>query len=284
MPIAFSGGIDSGLLAALIKPKFAINVELPGGKKYNESGQARKVARHLGITLHVVKLNEAEFEEKLAKAVKIIGKPIPHFSIFPLYEMYRTLREVFNIDDLVLADGPDESMCGYARQLIMAYLYRIYTMEAFVNYTPIIDKILPFVDIYYDLIKKEKPEVDFVSLNDIVRWLCAIDMELMRPDMEEMSDKLANHFGIKNNRPYEEKEVDEFMFNLPPELKIHNVEYGKYALRLIAEKYLPKEVAWRKQKVGGPVYPVNLKMGWDKTEGEFGKGEYLRWQKNLLQS
>ena len=26
MPIALSGGIDSGLLAALIKPKFAINV------------------------------------------------------------------------------------------------------------------------------------------------------------------------------------------------------------------------------------------------------------------
>ena len=35
-PVALSGGIDSGLLAALIKPKFVISVELPGDEKYNE--------------------------------------------------------------------------------------------------------------------------------------------------------------------------------------------------------------------------------------------------------
>src|SRR4030042_3675234 len=282
MPIAISGGIDSGLLAALIKPKFAINVELPGGDKYNESEYARIVARHLGITLHVVKLDNSKFDEVIEKAVRIIGKPVSHFNIFPLFEMYQVLRDIFKEEDLVLGDGPDESMCGYTRHLIMNYLFDIYNFEAFEHYRPVIDELIEPTK-YYKMIGHDVPNTGFVSLNDLTSWMCEIDMKLKRPEMDTMSNKLAKHFGIKNHRPYQDnKEVDEFMFNFPPELKIHKVEYGKYALRLIAEKYLPKEIVWRKQKVGGPVYPVNKVKGWDKTEGEFGKRKWLKWQKQIL--
>lgn len=289
-PIALSGGIDSGLLAALIKPKFAINVELPGGEKYNESHYARVVARHLGITLHVVKLEPREFEVKVKKAIKIIGKPVPHFNHFPLYEMYQVLRDIFKVEDLVLADGPDESMCGYTRHLIMNYLYKIFDFEAFSRYHSLINKILfsPW-RVYAGIVGKEDKDVEVVlaERDEYDPWyltelMCKVDMKLKRPEVAMMSNKLAKHFNIKIHRPYLEKAVDEFMFNLPPKMKIHKVEYGKYALRLIAEKYLPKEIAWRKHKVGGPVYPVNLEMGWDKTEGEFGKKKWLEFQREVL--
>jgi len=106
----------------------------------------------------------------------------------------------------------------------------------------------------------------------------------MRPDMDDMSNALAKHFGITNHRPYQDnQELDDFMRDLPEEEKIHQVEYGKYALRKIAEKYLPLEIAWRKGKVGGPVYPVNAKKGWLDIDGEFGKTEYIKWQKEILQ-
>ena len=71
------------------------------------------------------------------------------------------------------------------------------------------------------------------------------------------------------------------MRDLPDDLKIKDIEFGKYALRVIAEKYLPKEIAWRKVKVGGPVYPVNIKRGW-MEKGEFDKSEYLRFQEKIL--
>lgn len=288
MPVALSGGIDSGLLASIIKPKFVINVELPGGERYNESEIARRVARHLGLTIHVIRLSDHDFKTEVKKAIKIIGEPVPHFNVFPLYIMYKVLAEFFEEKEIVIADGPDESMCGYTRHLIMNYLYSGFRVKGFKHYLGMLRKFLPLSEIAYSklsgLSEKAVKEIFMTQQfnnGDLLDCMCAVDMKLKRPEMALM-DKLAEHFGITIHRPYETKEVDEYMFNLPPEMKIHDTQYGKYALRLIAEKYLPEEIAWRKQKVGGPVYPVNQEMGWVKTDGEFGKGSWLKFQKEVL--
>jgi len=254
-PIALSGGIDSGLLAALIKPRFAISVQLPESK-HNEIEYAKKVVEHLGLKHIIVEYNEDNFEEELKIAVKAIGRPIPHFNIVPLYQMYKKLAEIGE-KEIVLGDGPDETMCGYTRDLIINYLYQVYDFEAFKNYKPIIDKMLP-------------PKIDEIA---------------MRPDMDDMSNGIAKYFGITNLRPYQDnKELDDYMFNLPIEKKIWKTEYGKYALRKIAAKYLPKEIAWRKEKVGGPLYSPNFKMGWFEKEGEYGKESWLEHQNAILNS
>ena len=269
MPIALSGGIDSSTLAAFTRPKFAISVELPDSK-HNEIDYAKKVANFLELKHIVVKYNEDNFEEELEIAVKAIGRPIPHFNIVPLFQMYKKLHEMGETD-LVLGDGPDEVMCGYARDLIFNYLYKIYDFEAFENYKPMIDKILP-------------------SLESTVRKITNVDADtieeanlFMRKDMDAMSDGIAKYFGITNHRPYQDNvEIDDFMKNLPIEYKIQDVEYGKYVLRLVAEKYLPFQIAWRKEKVGGPLYSPNKKMGWLEKEGEYGKQSWLDYQSNLL--
>jgi len=271
-PLCLSGGIDSSLLAVHIKPKFAISVELPEGDKYNEIEWAKKVAKQLNIEHVIVKPDESKFEEYVKIAVKAIGRPIPHFNIFPLYCMYQKLAEM-GVKEVILGDGPDEVMCGYARDLIINYLYKVYEFEAFEHYKPLIDQILP--PLYPILIRRLTNTHAFTILE--------ADVE-MRKDMDDMSNGIAAHFGIKNIRPYQDNIVlDNFMRNLPIEEKIKDVEYGKYALRKILEQYLP-EIAWRKKKVGGPVYPVNLKMGWGwiETYGEFGKKGWLEYQQNIL--
>jgi hypothetical protein len=100
--------------------------------------------------------------------------------------------------------------------------------------------------------------------------------------MDDMTNGIAKYFGITNHRPYQDnKEIDDFMFNLPEKEKIYKVEYGKYALRKVAERYLPYYIAWRKVKVGGPVYPVNVLRGWMEN-GEFDKTRYLKYQSDIL--
>jgi asparagine synthase (glutamine-hydrolysing) len=268
-PIALSGGIDSGLLAALIKPKFAITVKIPQ-TKHNEIEEASLVAKHLGIKHIIVDLDESKLDEYMKIAVKAIGRPIPHFNIFPLYVMYKTLHEMGETE-LVLGDGPDETMCGYARDIIINYLYKIYDFEAFKTYKPLIDKILPPIEESISRVVGYKTDIKDISEADI---------KLMRPDMDDMSNRIATHFGILNHRPYQDnKEMDDFMLSLPIEEKIQG-EYGKYALRKIAEKYLPKEIAWKKKKMGGPLYNVNLKKGWN--VGEFDKSEYIKYQEQCL--
>lgn len=270
MPVALSGGVDSSLLAALVRPKFAISVLLPGDEKYNETEYSRAVAEHLGIQHIIVPLDETKFEESVREAVLAIGRPIPHFNIFPLFEMYKRLSEMGE-KDLILGDGPDETMCGYARDLIVSYLYKVYNFEAFRSYKPVIDKILPSLE---ETVKR-------VTTTE-AKTMIEADIE-MRKDMDDMSNSIAKHFGITNHRPYQDNpELDDFMRNLSDDEKIHNVEFGKYALRQIAELYLPKEIAWRKRKVGGPVYPVNIKQGWLETDGEFGKQTWLKYQEAIL--
>ena len=290
--IAVSGGLDSGLLVALLEryspSQRLINVCLPYGKRYDETNYLDLLVNYLGLDEPIkVILDDREFKETFEKAVRIIGRPIPHFNIFPLYVMYKELAKN-GVENVILGDGPDETMCGYTRHLIMNYLYKVLDIEAFGNYMPTIKKVLkPPVAQYLELVGKKpddllgKPSV--FRGKELVNTFCRIDMELMRPDMNDMSDKLAGHFGIKNWRPYEDKEVDEFMFNLPVNWKIDpSGEYGKYLLRKVAEKYLPKEIVWRKHKVGGPLVPVNRLMGWEGTEGEFGKKKYLEWQERIL--
>lgn len=284
MPIALSGGIDSGLLAALIKPQFAIHVEIPD-ETLGEAEYVRDLARYLKINLHVIKLDFSKFEEDCEKAFKIIGEPIPHFNIFPLYELYKTLRDIFHVKELVLGDGPDESMCGYARDLVFDYILELYFFDAFENYHPLIRKVFKPAEVISKLAGVSEEDVwKATNGNPLgIKAMSMVNMKLKRPEMDTMSNKLAEHFGITIHRPYQDnKEVDDFMFNLPSELKIHDVEYGKYALRLIAEKYLPKEVAWRKVKVGGPLVPVNRIMGWEETEGKYGKEKWLEWQRKVL--
>lgn len=270
MPVALSGGIDSSLLAALVKPRFVISVELPEDDRFNEIQYSKIVAEHLGLEHIIIKLDHQYFEEHVKEAVRAIGRPIPHFNIFPLYTMYAALAEMGETD-LILGDGPDETMAGYARDLIASYLYKVYDFEAFEDYKDTINKILP-------------------PLTDVIKILTGKDANTMleadimsRVDMDNMSDRIAKHFGIINHRPYQDNlELDKFMAALPEKQKIYKVEYGKYALRKIAEKYLPKEIAWRKKKVGGPVYQVNKMMGWDKEEGDFGKTKWIQYQQSIL--
>lgn len=268
-PLALSGGIDSSLLAALIKPRFAISVELPGDEKYNEIKWAKKTAKHLKLKHVIVKLDDSKFDEYVREAVRAIGRPIPHFNIFPLYVMYKKLSKMGE-KELILGDGPDETMCGYARDLIIEYLYKVYEFKSFKNYRPIIDKILPP--------KSEaiKLATGLPGFTDVV----AADIA-MRKDMDDMSDGIARHFGIKNIRPYQDNpKLDDFMRDLPMKDKIQ-AEFGKYLLRKIAEKYLPHEVAWRAKKVGGPVYPVNVLRGW-MDDGEFDKKSWIEYQRKIL--
>lgn len=268
-PLALSGGVDSSLLAALVKPKFAISVELPGDEKYNEIEWAKKVCEKLGMTHVVVKCDDSKWDEYMQVAVKAIGRPIPHFNIFPLFCMYKKLAEMGETE-LILGDGPDETMCGYGRDLIIHYLYDLYEWEALKNYKPLLDKILP---------KKSEAIKALTGLDGFVDIVSA-DIA-MRKDMDDMSNSIAAHFGIKNIRPYQDNpKLDDYMRDLPMTDKIAG-EYGKVALRKILSKYVSREVAWRKKKVGGPVYPVNLLRGW-MTNGEFDKAEYLNYQQQIL--
>lgn len=282
LPVALSGGLDSSLLACLVEPRFVITVRLPGGKKYDETKQARYVAKFLQLRQVVVQADGKDFNEATKKAVKAIGRPIPHFNVYPLWKMYEKLSELGE-KEVILGDGPDESMCGYARDIAFVRAYTLYGLEAFSGYEELLNKFLPdpvvaISNMTGKPVREVKPIATRYSSPD--KMIGAVNMKLMRPDMDAMSDGIAKHFGIKNIRPYQDnKKIDELMFNLPVEAKILNTQYGKHLLRLVANNYLPGDVAWRIRKVGGPVFPVGLMW---KQKAEFDKARWIKYQQRIL--
>lgn len=282
--LLISGGIDSGILAALSKPDRLFTVRLPFGPMHDEFKDVLKIVRHLGIEdrLIVIDLDISEFDDVMNVAVRVIGRPIPHYNIFPLFCLFRKIHEI-GITDVVCGDGPDESMCGYTRHLIMSYLYSVRNFPAFEYYQGMVNEILEEpAKTYANLIGKDTRFVrELMNGRSLLDGMCFTDMELMRPDMDDMSNKLAQHFGIKIRRPYQDSSViDEAMFTLPAEQKIGDIEYGKFLLRMIAEELLPIDIAWKKQKIGGPLIPVNKIKGWDLPP--FDKSRYLEYQWEIL--
>ena len=63
------------------------------------------------------------------------------------------------------------------------------------------------------------------------------------------ADRNSMAFGREVRLPFLNHELVDFLFTLPPQFKINN-GWTKYILRKSFEDILPKEIAWRKDKIG----------------------------------
>lgn len=276
--IFLSGGIDSGLLSALAKPKIAITCRFPYGKKYDEFDDAKKTAKHLGIRHIVITPTKEDFLDNLENAVKAY-KPTSHFSLVPLYLLFKKASEI-GIKTILSGEGPDELLGGYARYIPFLEEKKLYDNEALENYTRMIDNFRGNVlERYCNLVGYDFEKAKRVKLksNGLIGNLGEIDLAM--GEIEIMEQALAKHFGIRLLYPFLEKEVVDYCQKLPDNMRING--FTKIILRRIAEKFIPYDIAWRINKMGGPVAPVGKWLG---EKDEFSKKKYLDLQWKLYQS
>jgi asparagine synthase (glutamine-hydrolysing) len=287
--IVLSGGFDSGLLAALTKPNFAYRVKFPYGTKFDESIYADAISKHLSLPIKEIVITKENFQENFTEAVKVMGEPTTHFSLVPLYIMFKTFKKD-GVKDILSGEGPDEYLGGYARQIIFDELRKLYEIPELRNYHGLINKSLKtqetilklknqFVWQYGNLVGYDEGQITnyFNSDYPLQGAIGKMDMEL--GVIEKMEQKFAQHFGINFHYPYINEELAEYCYHLPDNMKIRN-GVTKWGFRKIALKYLPPLLKDR-AKMGGPVAPVNKLMGWEDL-GDFEKGRYLEEQKKIL--
>jgi len=121
--ILLSGGIDSGLLLALMNeqggpwPAYSVGY----GKSFedDELTDAAETAKLLGARHVPVKLNRAEFERSLPKIVECLEEPIAASSIVPMYFVSQRARQ--DVKVALIGQGPDELFGGYKRHLGVHY-------------------------------------------------------------------------------------------------------------------------------------------------------------------
>lgn len=121
--LLLSGGIDSGLLLALMNeqgdqwPTYTIGY----GETFadDELADAAETAKILGARHVQVKLDRAEFERSLPRIVECLEEPIAASSVVPMYFVSQRARE--DVKVALIGQGPDELFGGYKRHLGIHY-------------------------------------------------------------------------------------------------------------------------------------------------------------------
>jgi len=108
-PIAFSGGLDSSILAEITGvPLYSIG--LPESYDMQNS---RKVSEHLGKMLYPIEVSEEEVVAAIPKVSKIVGTRQLDIEIgVPFYLLFQKIPKV---SGLITGQGADELFGGYKR-------------------------------------------------------------------------------------------------------------------------------------------------------------------------
>ncbi len=121
--LLLSGGIDSGLLLALMNengtdwPTYTVGY----GESYadDELADAEETARILKSRHTSVRITRAFFEKELSSIVGSLEEPIATSSIVPMYFVCKRAHE--DVKVCLVGQGPDELFGGYRRHLYARY-------------------------------------------------------------------------------------------------------------------------------------------------------------------
>ena len=121
--ILLSGGLDSGLLLALMNrhgkgwPAYTVGY----GETFedDELADAAYTAKLLGARHIPVELDREKFEESLPKIVEALEEPVASSSIVPMYFVCQRARQ--DVKVALVGQGPDEAFGGYKRHLGVHY-------------------------------------------------------------------------------------------------------------------------------------------------------------------
>jgi asparagine synthase (glutamine-hydrolysing) len=280
MGLYLSGGIDSGLLAYIMEPEVCYSCHFPYGDKYDELAFAARMAEDVGAEHIVVTGTKEDFEEKLQQIMFHLDMPVGSFSMFPLYLLAQKASERVKI--VVSGEGADELFGGYVRYLVLVREQGLFEVPELRNYKPFLQAYLgSALDRFARLVNRGKvPDLavkaivshHFQQFDDVVHAMGYTEFKSLLVSLLQMQDRSAAAFGLENRTPFLDPRIIEFAFSLSPDLKIQGCTL-KWILRQVAERYLPREVLDRKDKMG-LIFPVNLWYQWGGRRGEFDRRSY----------
>ena len=114
--ISLSGGVDSGLIAAIAKKDFGVSLHAftlaSSDVRYSEATIARCVAEFIGIEHTVVEINNSDFLKRMGEIVDYHDSPISTISYYIQNFLMKKVHEAgFKVS--LMGSGADEIFSGY---------------------------------------------------------------------------------------------------------------------------------------------------------------------------
>jgi asparagine synthase (glutamine-hydrolysing) len=285
--IFLSGGIDSTLLATLLRQK--LDIPLPAftlgfqEKAYDETPHAAQVAQYLGLPHHVLYLSAEDLLPLIEKLPSLYGQPFGDASALAVYALARFTREKVKV--VLSADGGDELFAGYVRQtqpiarlrfwakflrllpLSGTHLSKLYPRQAFHNLPTKLLKLKYFRGEHYGELIQAFPEklaaslVEDFSTSPFSAFYGAgtdwepvksrqyIDLTQYLPaDVLQKVDRATMAWALEAREPFLDPELVALAGRLPKAQRTRQGQ-GKILLRQILRRYLPPTL-WQRPKQG----------------------------------
>ena len=277
-----SGGIDSSTISSFASKlyqnsneKFMAIHAKSSEYKSDESKFAKIVSKIANINLNLVEPSYSDFKSNIQSIIKIQQEPFGSLSIIMQYFVFKKAKE---LGCIVMLDGQggDETLLGYERyypaivkskkgiaklkallqssknsrlSLLDTIKYQYY----FSNYKLRL-KRLKYKNSFYksEIINEyESEELRIISesYNDISILQKNEIVSSQLPHLLKYEDRNSMANSIESRLPFLDYKLVELSLNTNNSLKIKD-GWTKFILRKAAETILPKEIVWRKAKLG----------------------------------
>jgi asparagine synthase (glutamine-hydrolysing) len=275
-----SGGLDSSLLASLVKQR------LPGlvayhahvGGPFSELEWARAFARHAGLPLRAAELTPQGYVRALAAVTYANECPVGlHPNTVPFYLVCR-LAAQDGVKVLLMGEGADELFGGYAafryytrRRRFDRWKGRLVRALSWVGlgrWGRILDRLTDSEGHYgmrsraAALLTRGRSLLPIREAQDVYGFIAdPVEREFhadlfgyLHGYLQSIlwrNDRMGMAVGLENRVPYLENELIRHAVNLPMRFKLRG-RVDKWALRRVADRHLPPALSGR-AKVGFPV-------------------------------
>lgn len=277
-----SGGLDSSVISAIASRLYCQS----GGEEFigihaksierstDESEFAQQVAQRAGIRLVTVQPRSEDFAATVDEVVYTQEEPFGGPSMFMGWHVFREARRQ-GCRVMLNGQGCDEAFLGYERyypleldpthpfdfvrrlrkqaghsklSTVEALRYFLYFRHAFLRISRLranryvagrhmagmaFDSVRASADSYTRSFMMQKLEIESLQLPHLLRY----------------EDRNSMRHSIETRLPFLDYRLMEAGASLPLELKLR-AGWTKYVIRKVAASHLPKEVTWRKAKLG----------------------------------
>lgn len=260
-----SGGVDSGLVAYFAckyqKKLKTFSVKFPSSPGDDESKYSQAISAQLSTDHQEIEFTQESCLPIVENIGKTIDEPISDPAALPTFLLSKLASKSVKV--VLTGDGGDEVFGGYDRYRKQLLAEKLKVLGLF----PPLHRRYSTQGIWREdelkrLLKIPSPSLRFPSIlkrlenTNPLLAMQLTDFNGYLPEQLLMKvDKMTMRHTLEARAPLLDSRLVEFGLNLPNRFKI-NRGHGKFLLKKVGEKFLPKSSVWRPKH--GFTLPINL--------------------------